>query len=229
LEKASGDYICFLHQDDFWLPGRMRTMHRMAQDYPSATVLLHPSIFVDGNERHCGTWSCPFGNRERVISKQEVLNHLVVQNFVSIPAPAVRREEALKAAPLDDSLWFTADWKFWLTIDGPWAYCPQPYAAFRIHPGSQTASDSKMSASFRDQLVRASAAFLPSVSPKIQRSALFNIELNVLLAAIFHSEPCNPAAVLGAAAAAGPIGIFRTLYSSRFVERTVSRIRAGLR
>ncbi len=229
LDAALGEYICFLHQDDFWLPGRLRMLHRMSECYPSASVLVHPSIFVNQCGRSCGKWSCPFGSRERLISRPEVLNHLVVQNFVSIPAPAVRREMAKNAAPLDNSLWFTADWKFWLTIDGMWAYCPQPYSAFRIHQESQTSKYSKNSALFREQLVRASIDFLPLVSLDVQRAALFNIELNILLAAIFHSESCNTRQFLQSVATAGSAGICRAAYSSRIFERTISRIRAGLR
>ena len=229
LQLSSGDYVSFLHQDDFWLPGRMTILRHLAATYPDAEVLLHPSIFVDRANRRCGTWRCPFGSREVCLDWPDVLRHLVVQNFVSIPAPAVRRSAALSAMPLDEQLWFTADWKFWLSIGGSWAYSPDAHTAFRIHGASQTARSSHDSAAFREQLTAASAAFLGAVPESIQRAALLNIELNVFLAARFHAEPTEPARLWRSALSAGPAGICRAIHSSRLWERTLSRIRAGLK
>jgi len=45
-----------------------------------------------------------------------VLQRLIVQNFLAVPAPLFRRELALQAGGMDESLWYAADWDLWLNL-----------------------------------------------------------------------------------------------------------------
>ena len=42
LREARGDYVCFLHQDDLWLPGRLAAIRAEAALAP--TLFLHPAV-----------------------------------------------------------------------------------------------------------------------------------------------------------------------------------------
>ena len=69
-----------------------------------------------------------------------MVERLLVQNFIAIPAPLFRRDQALSVGGLDARLWYAADWDFWLKLAamGPTVYSPRPLAGFRIHSQSQT-------------------------------------------------------------------------------------------
>ncbi len=56
-----------------------------------------------------------------------VVPRLLVQNFLAMPAPLVRREAMLQVGGMDDTLWYAADWDLWLKLAalGPTLYVPQ--------------------------------------------------------------------------------------------------------
>ena len=45
-----------------------------------------------------------------------LIERLVVQNFIGIPAPTIRRDAYLSIGGLDDALWHTADWDQYLKL-----------------------------------------------------------------------------------------------------------------
>ena len=55
---------------------------------------------------------------------------------------------------LEEGLWYTADWDFWLKLatPGPTIYHPRPLAAFRIHPRALTMQGSSQLDDFQRQL-----------------------------------------------------------------------------
>ncbi|HEV3260038.1 MAG TPA: glycosyltransferase, partial [Gemmataceae bacterium] len=141
LTLARAEHVCFLHQDDLWLSGRLAVVKRLLAQSPDAALLLHPSWYIGPDGRRLGMWRCPLPAGPGELEAEFVVERLLVQNFISMPAPVFRRETALAVGGLDESLWFTADWDLWLKLaaTGPALYHPEPLSAFRIHPQSQTA------------------------------------------------------------------------------------------
>ena len=144
LAEAKGHYVSILHQDDYWLPDRFAAIRYLTAQYPSAVVIVHPCWFVNSRGKRVGKWTCPFSEDLTLLEPASVFLPLVVQNFISMPAPVVRRDAMAAAGAMDEQLWFTADWKQWLRLaqQGPWVYFPEPLSAFRIHGASQTISGS---------------------------------------------------------------------------------------
>ena len=139
LSVATGTYACFLHQDDLWLEGRLREMRQAISDYPEASLYLHDSVFIDEFGKPLGLWSCPLSGKQE-FTADEMVNKLLIQNFIAIPSPIFRRSTALELEGLDSELWYTADWDFWLKLarQGTTCYTPKALAAFRVHGDSQT-------------------------------------------------------------------------------------------
>jgi glycosyltransferase involved in cell wall biosynthesis len=230
LRLATGEYACFLHQDDAWRPGRQAALRRQLARTPQTALLLHACEFVDPNDRPLGPWRCPYPARIALPPRRAV-EHLLVQNFVGMPGAVFRRDAAVASGGLDESLWYTADWDLWLKLAaiGPTVYLPEIFGAFRLHPASQTADRSRSLDDFRTQMelimLRHAADWAEHSPPR--KAARASVEVNVALAAAYHRQPI---AWRRTAAALGDLSLAdwrRFLRDSRLSERVLSRIRGG--
>ena len=234
LSRARGDHACFLHQDDCWLPGRLEVLKRLLTEHPRAALFLHPSWFIDVEGRRVGRWRCPLPRDGRPVASDFVLERLLVQNFISIPAPLFRRETVLALGGLDETLWYTADWDLWLKLvaTGETVHWPEPLSCFRIHPLSQTVRASSQSARFRSQMERVferhMARWKPSrrrVKRQVAKAGRFSAAVNTAMVAHFHGQRAHLGRLAWQALALGPGGWRRFLRDSRIVERTRARLR----
>ena len=46
ISESCGDYICFLHQDDLWLPGRIDQLREATRQYPQVGFFINSSRFI---------------------------------------------------------------------------------------------------------------------------------------------------------------------------------------
>jgi GT2 family glycosyltransferase len=232
LAEARGKYACFLHQDDLWLPGRLQVVRRLLAQAPRSVLLLHPARYIDAQGRDLGVWRCPLPaghNGAGLITEQ-----LLVQNFIAVPAPVFAREAALRVGLLDETLWYTADWDFWLKLAAtePAMYYPRPLAAFRIHSQSQTAQGVARAAEMRRQIEAVLQKHLPpweAAHPgrvEVGQTARMSLEVNHALAGWAHGTWPNGLSLACKFLALGLRGWFRFFRDSRLVERVTARLRA---
>jgi hypothetical protein len=236
LSASSGEWACFLHQDDLWSPGRVATLKAALTRRPDLSLVLHPSWFIDEDGKRLGIWRCPLPAHRRPVDSRRLIQRLLVQNFIAMPAPLFRRDLALQVGGLNESLWYTADWDFWLKVAtvARTAYLPEPLTAFRLHSGSQTVRGSQKLDEFRGQLesvlydhlgaYKAGGGDGNSLRPLCQ----FSVDMNVSLAAALHGER-PPWPRLGLQfLSLGAQGWHRYLRDSRLTERVTARIRAKM-
>ncbi len=236
LFHASADYVCFLHQDDLWLEDRLKIMKSIIEQYPDVNLFLHASQFIDRKESYLGLWQCPLPKNSLIVDPNMMIERLLIQNFISIPAPIFKREVALSVGGLDENLWYTADWDFWLKIAavGKTMYYPQALAAFRVHPSSQTVLRSSSIKDFKGQLRIVVQKYLdnwkiPEIEKKsIRKVALFSVNLNTNLAAKIHGKKINLFNLCFSFLVLGPLGWHRYLRDSRIWERVYARIKARI-
>jgi GT2 family glycosyltransferase len=233
LSLARGEYVSFLHQDDFWLPGRLKTLRLPLVTAPSVVMALHPSWYVDGQGRRLGLWRCPLPNGQGSLNSAKVIERLLVQNFISIPAPIFRREAAIRVGGMDESLWYTADWDLWLKLVavGDIIYISNPLSCFRVHAYSQTIQRSGKT-DFRSQLEIVLQRHLSKWEMQyptrqiISKVARFSVELNVALAAKYHERDSLPVRkLLISWIALGLLGWYLFMRNSRIIERTMARLK----
>lgn len=234
LSVARGEYACFLHQDDRWELGRLATMQKAIAQHPQASLYLHPTLFIDTKGNPLGIWHCPFKNLE-TISPPKSVEKLLVQNFIAIPAPIFKRQLALDVGRMDETLWYTADWDFWLKLasSGDTVYCPQALAAFRVHRDSQTIKRSSSVADFHQQMKLVVAKHLAlwkerEFSPEVESVAWFSTEVNTTLAAMVHGETTNLWKLGWNFINLGTFGWYRYWRDSRIQERVLARLKAKL-
>jgi glycosyltransferase involved in cell wall biosynthesis len=231
LAHARGRYVCFLHQDDMWLPDRLRVLRKLVQSEPEAAFYFHASRYIDSRGRWLGVWRSPLqaGRHE----SRFVMEHLLVQNSIAVPAPIFRREVVERVGGLDESLWYTADWDFWLKLaaQGAAVYYPRPLAAFRIHPLSQTAQGVARASDMRrqmDAVLNRHLHYWRNKFPQtdVERTARLSLKVNHALAAFAFGDHPDWLGLLSDFTALGPKGWYRFLHGSRIVERLAAQIRA---
>lgn len=235
LAEATGDYVCFLHQDDFWLPNRLHLVHRLLRQFPDVDFLLSPAVFVDSDGHEVGKWGCPFPKVAGYLTKQNLLSRLLVQNFLAIPAPVVRRELLNRLGGLNEVLWYTSDWDLWLKIaeSARSCYTPVPTVAFRVHPDSQTIQRSTDAADFRQQLDAVLEQHIIHLSgderlkAHIRQCGQFSNKVNSGLANFIHSKKkIILIDLLFSFLTLGPTKWATYCRSSRIVERVLARLRS---
>jgi hypothetical protein len=237
LSRARGEWLCFLHQDDVWYSGRLAALRALVAERPQAGLALHPSWYIDDQGKRLGLWRCPLPERSGMLPPALVLERLLVQNFIALPAPLFRRAEALRLGGLQEDLWYAADWDFWLKLAAaaPTAYLPRPLAGFRLHRRSQTIQRSHRAEDLRRQLETVLERHLEACQPPaedaagLQGVARFSAAMNVFLAASVHGNRRQSWRLALAFLSLGPAGWHRFLRDSRIAERVSARLRAGMR
>jgi glycosyltransferase involved in cell wall biosynthesis len=236
LSFATGEYVCFLHHDDLWFKDRLRIMKALAQQFPQVNLFLHPSSYVDDNGNNLGIWRCPLPQYPEIIKPSSLIEKLLIQNSISILGAIFKRETALRVGGLDESLWYTADWDFWLKIAtcGDTLYYPNPLSGFRIHQHSQTIAGSSHVKDFRNQLESvANKHLILWTAPeqgkrRIRRTVNFSIEVNIALSRAVHAQKTNLFALFISFLLLGPSEWVRYLRDSRIWERVSARLKARL-
>jgi glycosyltransferase involved in cell wall biosynthesis len=231
VERARASHVCWLHQDDLWLPGRAAAIRKWIGDVPDAVLHLAPTTIIDQSGRALGTWRCPLP-ADSVAPAGLLMERLLVQNFIAAPTPVFRRDAWLACNGLDVDLWYTGDWDIWLKIAsrGRVHYHDTVTAAFRIHGSSMTMTGSRDPADFESQmrivLDRHVSQLAPARSAPIVRAANASIKINVALAAASGGSLGALGKAAGQLFLLGPVGLHRYLRDSRLIERVVPRLRA---
>jgi len=233
VETANADWICFLHKDDLWLPGRSSTVSGWVAARPMSVMHLHPAYIVDEAGKRLGLWRCPLPCDESPVPPQLLLERLLVQNFIAVPTPTIRRAAYLEVAGLDKQLWYTADWDLYLKIlmIGDVYYHTNALACYRIHGDSLTTSGSRSLGEFRNQMetvVNRHIGKLHARQQETRRMAMTSIDVNVALAAASRGKPAPLIKAIVKMLALGPRGILRYFHHSRIIERTYPRLRARI-
>jgi hypothetical protein len=232
VEHAGGDRICMLHQDDLWLPNRCAELRKWLSSRPDGAMHFHPCYFIDEIGKRLGLWRCPLPPGDSPVPTQLLYERLLVQNFVGIPTPAIRREAYLAVGGLDESLWYTADWDLYLKLAsiGNVYYHADPLACFRIHKNSLTVMGSRDTADFRNQhqiiIDRYLYRLLPDNRKKVLRIFNTSVEVNVALAMATAGRYVGMAKAIYSIMALGPRGVSQYFFCSRIVDRVVPRLRA---
>ena len=232
VEQAKGNWICMLHQDDFWLPNRSAELKNWLLSQPDTVMHLHPCYIVDEVGRRLGLWRCPLPADGSPVAAQLLYERLLVQNFIGIPTPAIRRDAYLMVGGLDSALWYTADWDLYLKVAGIGGVCyhSEALAYFRVHKNSLTVLGSRDAQDFRNQHNIILGRHLDKLVPDTRRAILqiseASIEVNVALAAAVSGKFGGIRKAVRSVLSLGPAGIIRYFTYSRIIDRAVPRLLA---
>lgn len=231
--EGSALHLAMLHQDDLWLPGRIKAIKEMIRLYPDVAIYLNPSEIIDQGGNRCGSWRCPLPKRQ-VISGPDLIERLLVQNFIAIPSPVIRKDTWKQSGGMDESLWYTADWDLYLKLaaHGNAVYDQQITTVFRVHSNSLTVTGSRQETDFSDQMHRVINRHISQVPAekrwKIRKLGLVSATVNANLARAMRGDVWALLASFAAILKLNPIMQLQYLRQSRLFDRVKPRVRAIL-
>jgi glycosyltransferase involved in cell wall biosynthesis len=139
LRLATGEIVCWLNSDDYFLPGTLSAVARHFAEHPDALWLTGDCVIVD---KDGAPIQQPVRWYKRALRALPWQFHLGLTNAITQPATFWRRSAHEQLGYLDESLHYTMDYDWWLrlnTVARP-ARTPRALTAFRIHEESKGGS-----------------------------------------------------------------------------------------
>jgi glycosyltransferase involved in cell wall biosynthesis len=138
IERARGEWVHILHQDDLVLTGFYEKLKAGCQSKAAPGLVYCRHAFVDGDGHRLGLSGMDArepGNLENP------LPHLALRQRIQTPAVAVRRSVYEALGGFRSDLAFALDWEMWCRIarQHPVWYEPAILAWYRIHASAETA------------------------------------------------------------------------------------------
>ncbi|WP_191602245.1 glycosyltransferase family 2 protein [Marinomonas algicola] len=142
LEHATGDFLCFLDDDDYWLPHHLQTLalplsESAANNQESLLGVVYSStkavkVDNDGEEHLLSIFETPFDPL-----------HLVRNNFIPIMSALFLRRWIDEGVRFDSQFDLFEDWDFWLQIQQKcqFKHIPEISAIYRLHEGASGVHD----------------------------------------------------------------------------------------
>jgi glycosyltransferase involved in cell wall biosynthesis len=132
IERARGEWVGFLDDDDLIAPANFRTQLAHAGD-PGVVMLYSGRVEVDD--------SLAVQHLTRGWGSHDLARRLMRGNVVGPPSGVLVRATALdRVGGFDESFSAMADWDLWIRLSriGAGAWSPEPLLAYRRHAGSMT-------------------------------------------------------------------------------------------
>ena len=137
LNRAHGRLVHLLHGDDCARPGFYARMSRLFELHPELGAAFCRHVFIDEHGRELATSALELGSSGVL---PDALERLAVEQRIMTPSMVVRREVYERLGGFDDRLPCSEDWEMWVRIAAhyPVGFEPEPLAAYRMHPNSNT-------------------------------------------------------------------------------------------
>ena len=149
IERARGEWVHILHQDDLVFPGFYQSLRAGAEKYPEAGAALCRHAYCDEN----GHW-----HRLSILEMplpgllQNFVEPLVTAERVQCAAIVVRRSTYEQLGGFNPDLKHALDWEMWIRIASkfPFFYEPKILACWRNHSGATTSRQIRTGENIRD-------------------------------------------------------------------------------
>jgi glycosyltransferase involved in cell wall biosynthesis len=135
IERARGDWIAFLDDDDLWAPGYLRAQLAAAAEQ-GLSLCYSGRIEIDERGELINKAYCP---RPRRLARG-----LFANNAIGGPTGVIIRADLLeRVGCFDERLSALADWDLWIRAarGGRAGACPEPLVAYRNHPTNMMVTD----------------------------------------------------------------------------------------
>ena len=149
IERARGEWVHILHQDDMVLPGFYERLHHGITCNPYVGMAFCRFAIIDAN----GHWM-ELGPLESATAGvlDNWLERVATGYHLECPAVVVKRATYERLSGFNPQLTFALDLEMWVRIaaNAPIYYEPQILAGFRRHGGNESAVQERTGASMQD-------------------------------------------------------------------------------
>ena len=136
IERARGNWVHILHQDDLVLPGFYERLRKGAEQSDAGAIFCRYAVanskghWVGVSELH----------RESAGLLDDWHARITVQQLIQCPAIAVRRLVYEQLGGFLPRLRYTPDWEMWQRVASQFSFWFEPsiLACYRVHPDSAT-------------------------------------------------------------------------------------------
>lgn len=137
IERARGEWVHILHQDDLVRPGFYDGLRRLIGAHPAAGAAFSRYAYINAHGDLLAEAEALQTAAGPIHGAVEVL---AVKNQVQCPAIVVRRAAYKTVGGFDGRYVFGLDWEMWLRLAArfPVLYHPESLAAFRVNIASET-------------------------------------------------------------------------------------------
>jgi len=135
VERATGELIHLLHQDDFVAPLFYRRMDDAATRFPQAGMLFCRNVFLVGDKSHLSGEELP-----ETALVDRWLERICTSQRVQCPAVVLRRSTYARVGGFNPALRWVIDWEMWIRVAlaTPVVYVAEALATYRVHAGAET-------------------------------------------------------------------------------------------
>ena len=120
LAAATGDFVCFLDQDDIWYPDHLARQLRVFDDHPGTDAVVSPYQHWYPGPTGYGTPAQIFPTRPTQETDPDftgwVYHQFLRDCWALTSATLLRRQAVLACGGFDESLPFSEDWDLWLRL-----------------------------------------------------------------------------------------------------------------
>ena len=137
LERAQGQWIHLLHDDDFVFPGFYQTLQNTINKEPSLGAVFCRHCYIDGENNQCSISAL---ERETAGILDHWLERIAVSQRIQPSSIVVKRSTYEQLGGFCPEAKSAADWEMWTRISAYYSmgYEPQILAAYRLHLSSWT-------------------------------------------------------------------------------------------
>ncbi len=173
IERARGEWVHILHQDDLVLPGFYNALERADSMGSNIGAAICRFSFADEN-----------GNRLHSVDLlrstagvlENWLEKIGCEQHIQCPSIAVRRRIYEKVGGFRTDLPYTLDWEMWIRIakEFEFWYEPQMLALYRFHSNSETSKLVNSGENIRDicRCIRVTNEYFePAVRRRVRKTA----------------------------------------------------------
>lgn len=155
--NSRGEWIAIIDQDDLCYPERLARQVEVAAAYPSAGLIFCDTHRIDHAGRIIGNHLSSFALPDSFIPKGLAANLLLTKGcYVDSEACFIKQAAVNRLGPPDESLRYACDYEYFIKagFEFDFAYTRDTLAAWRVHPGQESATNRNRFKEYRSVLGR---------------------------------------------------------------------------
>jgi len=128
IQKANGEYIAFLDDDDIYRPDALKILYKYAK---TGADITYGDYLIENNGKMEKGWSLPFS-----------ASRLSQMNYIAMSVVLIKREKLLEVGGFDEQIHKFKDWNLWIRMQKYGCrFLHVPIIVTEVHPQKDSISN----------------------------------------------------------------------------------------